>query len=112
MIRLYFPPVEGDLKSTEEDEENAAALEKSMPDPPSTEPVTRSEPDPKRQKTASVEEEEDWEEIEKPKDFPADISEEHHGDSASNNEASSVKKSTDPVESKNPIGTNTLQKDW
>ena len=67
MYRQIFPPVEQDGEAGASAGRNVSAdeLAKSMPDPPATEPREEGQPDSKKQKLSSAEDE-DWENVERP----------------------------------------------
>ena len=66
ILRKFFPPTEHDLsrKSQEADDKEEKMLA-DMPDPPTAEPLEEGQPEAKKQKVASENQEEEWEVVEK-----------------------------------------------
>ena len=122
-FRKFFPPTEQDLsRKSQAAEEDEGKMLADMPDPPTTEPLDEGQPEAKKQKVASENQEDEWEVVEKPEGSTSTEDEAIQGDSAEKGTATGEEQSkTEKIESEEgskPTGggnvhaQNILLKDW
>ena len=66
-VRRFFPPTDQDLpKEIVVESKDEGELLARMPDPPTSEPLAEGQPEAKKRKVTSEDEEEGWEAVERP----------------------------------------------